>query len=278
MASSIAARSRRLGGYIPLDAALPRELLAVTRGDASVLVIDCFAGSLGDARLVARIAPEESRENARIVCELYLADETRGRCRPLAADDLDPQAVAAVPPASAVSPDQLPVIECDARLYRVRTITSDARPPELRWTSSSADAADGTFDMVTLRDVVARLEDYEPARWITAHAELDGVSTCLLRCELERLACSRIVLNRGLREGVGRALAAGVTMSEIAMRCGRVKRDRRGNVSGETSWLGRRIGQLAEGGADAPTPWVHSNTLALIAREGLGVNPNEVEL
>jgi len=283
LASPIAARARRLGGYVALDAALPREILAVCRGDASILVIDCFAGSLGDARLVARIAPEEPRENARIVCELYLADETRGRCRLLAAEDLDPQGVAAPPPASAVSPERLPVIECDARLYRVRTITSDARPRELRWTSSSADAADGTFDIVTLRDVVARLEDYEPARTITVHAlaahtELEGVSRCLLRCELERLACSRIVLNRGLREAVGRALAAGVTMSEIAIRCGRVKRDQRGNVSGETSWLGRRIGQLAEGGADAPTPWVHTNTLALIAREGLGVNPNEVEL
>ena len=63
----------------------------------------------------------------------------------------------------------------------------------------------------------------------------------------------------------------------IAMRCGRVKRDRRGNVSGETSWLARRIGQLPEGGEDQPTPWVHTDTLALIARDGLGLSPREVE-
>lgn len=275
--------ARRLGRYVALEIGQHREILAVTRSDESVLVIDCFAGSLRDARLVARIAPEEPRENARIVSELYLADETRGRCRLLAAEDLDLQGAAAVPPASAASPDPLPVIERDARLYRIRTVIADARLSELRWTSSSAEAADGVFETVTLRDVIARLEDYEPARSVTvhalaAHAELEGVSTCLLRCELERLVSSRIVLNRGLREGVDRALAAGVTMSEIAMRCGRVKRDRRGNVSGETSWLGRRIGRLAEAGRVHPTPWVHTRTLALVAREGLGVSPNEVEL
>jgi hypothetical protein len=283
MPSSIAARSQLLGCYVALETAQPREILTVTRPDASILVVDCFAGSLGDARLVARIAPEESPENARIVCELYLADETRGRARLLAAEDLDPQGVAAVAPPAVASPDPLPVIACDARRYRIRTITADARAPELRWTCSSAGAADGVFDTLTLRDVIARLQDYEPTRTITvhalaAHAGLRGVSTCVLRCELERLVCSRIVLNRGLREGVDRALAVGATMSEIAIRCGRVKRDRRGNVSGETSWLGRRIGRLPEARRVQPTPWVHSRTLALIARDGLGVSPNEVEL
>ncbi len=87
------------------------------------------------------------------------------------------------------------------------------------------------------------------------------------------------MLNRGLREVVQRKLARGeLSMSQIAVRCGRVKRDRRGNVSGETSWLARRIGQLPEGGEDAPTPWVHSDVLALIVRQGLGAAPHEVEL
>jgi hypothetical protein len=67
-------------------------------------------------------------------------------------------------------------------------------------------------------------------------------------------------------------------MSAIALRCGRVKRDRRGNVSGETSWLTRRIGLAPEGGSSNPTPWVHSDVLALIARRGLGIEPREVEL
>jgi hypothetical protein len=100
-----------------------------------------------------------------------------------------------------------------------------------------------------------------------------------LAAELARLAESPIVLNRRLREAVQARLARGdVTMSEIAIRCGRVKQDRRGNTSGETSWLGRRLGLLPEGGADQPTPWVHSDTLALIARDGLAMSPNQVEV
>jgi hypothetical protein len=45
-------------------------------------------------------------------------------------------------------------------------------------------------------------------------------------------------------------------MSDIAIRCGRVKRDKRGNESGETSWLARRLGQLPEAGKPRATPWV----------------------
>ena len=67
-------------------------------------------------------------------------------------------------------------------------------------------------------------------------------------------------------------------MSEIATRCGRTKRDSRGNLSGETSWLARRLGLLPEGGQTTPTPWVHSDVLGLIARRGLGIAPREVEL
>jgi hypothetical protein len=67
-------------------------------------------------------------------------------------------------------------------------------------------------------------------------------------------------------------------MSEIATRCGRVKRSRTGSESGETSWLARRIGQLPEAGRDRPTPWVQIDVLAVIARDGLGISPREAEL
>jgi hypothetical protein len=135
---------------------------------------------------------------------------------------------------------------------------------------------------VTLRDVVGTLQDYEPARSMTAHALEDpppaDVGVGSLRLELARLLRSPVVLNRALREAVARQVLAGTTMSEIAIRCGRFKRDRRGNRSGETSWLARRIGQMPEGGEVRPTPWIHSDTLALIARDGLGLSPHEVEL
>jgi hypothetical protein len=137
--------------------------------------------------------------------------------------------------------------------------------------------------VVSLRSVVGALESYEPARTMTAtaigaHRFDAGVSVVALGAELRRLATSSITLNRLLREAVLRAVAEGLTLSMIAMRCGRIKRDPRGNISGETSWLGRRLGLLPEGGNSRPTPWIHSDVLALIARRGLGLSPREVEL
>jgi hypothetical protein len=137
--------------------------------------------------------------------------------------------------------------------------------------------------VVSLRSVVGALECYEPARTMTAtaigaHRFDSSVSVVSLGAELRRLATSSITLNRLLRDAVLRAVAEGMTLSMIAMRCGRIKRDPRGNVSGETSWLGRRLGLLPEGGNSRPTPWIHSDVLALIARRGLGVSPREVEL
>lgn len=93
-----------------------------------------------------------------------------------------------------------------------------------------------------------------------------GVSTQALRRELGASYNSAILFNRGLREAVQAAVRDGqVSMSEIAMRC-------------HTSWVNRRTGQQPERGKDRPSSWVHSDVLALIAREGLGISPNEVEL
>lgn len=106
------------------------------------------------------------------------------------------------------------------------------------------------------------------------------VSARALHAELTRLSSSPLVLNRGLREALQRTLARGeVSMSEIAMRCGRGKHSRRGFQSGgDTSWLERRVGLRIEGAARAPRHWMHTDVLALIARDGLGVDPHEVEV
>jgi hypothetical protein len=88
-----------------------------------------------------------------------------------------------------------------------------------------------------------------------------------------------ILLNRGLREAVQSRIQRGeTTLSQIALRCGRIRRDSRGTVSGEASWLARRIGQLPESGQQKPCPWIHSDVLALIARDGICASPHEVEL
>ena len=274
----------RLGRYTERDTGAVREIARLSIADGSALVVDRLSGTHGDPRLLARLAADEPGENAQILCALYLADESRGRCRPVTSADLDAMPAVALTPEA---PDICPVRELrddDGILYRVRRVALDGRFPELRWTRSIlADQAE-RFQIVRLREVVARFEDYEPARSITAnalaaHRTDRTLSTCCLAAELTRLAESPIVLNRRLREAVQSRLARGdLTMSEIAIRCGRCKRDRRGNTSGETSWLARRIGQTPEAGAREPTPWISSDVLALIARDGLGLSPREVEL
>jgi hypothetical protein len=269
----------RLGGYRPGNGDPARVVISLGISDGSVLVVDCQAGSLADPKLVGLIEADEPGGNPRILAELYLADSTRGSCRALSAADLRPQA----PTPSLGSEVPAPsAVDSGGCRYRIRVLTAGDRFPELRWTRTTTCDPEDPFDLLTLRDVIGGLQAYEPPRAMTQNAISlageRGMSSVKLRCELDRVLSSPIVLNRGLREGVDRAVACGLTMSEIAIRCGRVKRDRRGKTSGETSWLARRIGVLPEGGQREPTAWIHSNTLALIARRGLGVNPNEVEL
>jgi hypothetical protein len=270
----------RLGRYTVRDTGAMREIVRLPLADGNALVIDRLSDTHADPRLLGRLPGDEPRENAQILCAVYLADESRGRCRPVTGADFDVSPAPEAPDVCAIRE----LRDDDGILYRVRRVALDGRFPELRWTRSfPADEAE-RFETVRLREVVARFEDYEPARSITANALAANrsdrtLSTSCLASELTRLDESPVVLNRRLREAVAHTLADGeLSMSEIAKRCGRVKRDRRGRLSGETSWLARRIGQLPEGGADQPTPWVHSDTLALIARDGLGMSPNEVEL
>jgi hypothetical protein len=116
-------------------------------------------------------------------------------------------------------------------------------------------------------------------RILALQREYPSISVTRLRNEFDRLCASPLVLNRGLREAVLERIERHATsMSEIALRCGVVKRDRRGKVSGETSWLARRIGVMPEGGEKTTTPWIHTDVLATIARKGLGISPREVEL
>ncbi len=277
-------RIERLGGYLASGVGEPRDVVAVARPDASVLVLDCLGGTLKDARLVAQLAPDEPHDNARLVAKLYLADPTRGRCVSLKAQQLAAREPSEGAAAMETVPDSGALLDARRCTYAIREVPVERLGFELRWTRSPhCDPDTPLFEPVTLRDVVGALEAYDAALAITSRTLAlipsgGCVSTVRLQAELRRLRCSPIVLNRGLREAVQRQLSLGLSMSEIAMRCGRVKHDARGNESGETSWLGRRLGLLPEGGRSAPTPWVHSDVLALIARRGLGVAPHEVEL
>jgi hypothetical protein len=250
-----------------------------------VLVLDRDAATRSDRRLVAHLAADEPDVNAAIASRCYLAQARRERylCRPLLADDLTstPFDEAHEDGSLAESANQ-GAVDRDGRRYELARLQTGMSIPELRWCQASATGRDA--QLVSVRDAVARLESYEPIRTLTRralhlHDGAGEVSVTVLRAELSRIQDSPIVLNRALREAVlSMTESQGLSLSEIAVRCGRIKRDRAGNESGETSWLARRVGLLAEGGRETPTPWIHSDVLALIARDGLGMSPREVEV
>ncbi len=277
-------RGKILGSYCDARGA-GREVVCVGGAAGSRLVIDRVRGWGADARLVAHLGADEPAENARIVAAMYVADRDGRFCRRVVRADF-----AAEPFQPLESPSELDeerdqdrLVDGEGRAYGLRLMGAAASVAELRWSRRSCGAEDGAVELVRLRQVVGELETYAPLaitrRAIARHRLDPRVSVATLSCEAKRLAESPVVLNRGLREAVLEALETqGVSMSEIAIRCGRVKRDQSGNESGETSWLGRRIGTLPESRSERPTPWVHSAVLALIAREGLAVAPREVEL
>ncbi len=241
------------------------------------LVVDRDLRSGGSQRLLARIDPEEPASNARLICERYLASPPAARrCRPPRRSDALPARIG-----DRHDRERAWSVRANGCLHALLALPGEMSIPELRWTRAVGGSPPVT---VSLRSAIALLESYEPLcrhtrQALARYADDPSVSSTSLQTELARVQRSPIVLNRALREAVLVRVSRGeATMSEIAMRCGRLKRDAKGNRSGETSWLARRIGLLPEGGHSAPTPWVHTDVLALIAREGLGIAPREVEL
>jgi len=258
-----AAPGRRLAAFTAADGE-QREVL-VAEGPAGRVVFDRAAREPRDMRLVAHLGAEEPVANAALLARLYAHDAA---ARPLRCVRLSRSASgeAVRPPVTGHVDTELRDA-CGAR-YELRSQADG----ELRWT-------DAAGRPLSVRDVAARLETYAPVRAATESAIAAAPpSAAVLRSELRRLLESPILLNRALRERVERELAGRrATLGEMAMRCGRTKRDSSGGFSGDTSWLARRVGMLPEGGRRRPTPWVHTDVLALIARSALGVCPREVE-
>ena len=289
---ALARRARRrsmLARYSDLDGR-SREVVAFPGPAGSTLVVDRLGvcGDDRDERLVAHLGADEPASNAGLIAAAYVADRRRRPAllaRRLRADDLEHVPFAGGPPRAGDGTFAAPRLRDRAgAVYELGPVGSPTKTlRELRWQRLGGDGRKAVA-VVSVRDVIGALEDYEPARSLSVRAIAaregdERISVATLRAELQRLAGSRIVLNRRLREVVLAAVAReGVSMSEIALRCERVKRDARGNESGETSWLARRLGLQAEGGEASATPWIHSDVLALIARRGLGLCPLEVEL
>jgi hypothetical protein len=132
-------RGETLGRYTDPQAGQRCEVLSVTRADGARLVIDRLAVSKADARLVGEIARDEPHENARILCEVYLADEQRGICRALAPDDLRPIAKQAgrIPTESRRVLEPIELTDPVGRRYMIREVSSKGSAAHLRWTLSS---------------------------------------------------------------------------------------------------------------------------------------------
>jgi hypothetical protein len=284
--SSCATEHDLLGRYADIEGH-SREVVALPGALGSVLVVDRDASTLGDRRLVAHLASDEPAENAALVCSRYL-QYSRGRwSRLLTPEDLETAPFAEEPFLHAraqTPPSEVELIDRHGRGHRVEILAGERCCRQVCWCRHPPDAERAGLQVVSVRDVIASMESYEPVRSLTVEAIASyrgnrQVSVTRLELELERVDSSPLVLNRGLRETALRVIERqGLSMSEIAMRCGRIKRDSRGCASGETSWLARRLGILPAAGESAPTPWVHSDVLALIARKGLGISPREVEL
>ncbi len=263
-----------------------RDLLALPGHGGSVLVLDRDATTLRDRRLVAHLAADEPRGNAEIVCDHYLQDVMGRWCRRMRPEDLQisPLACETDGVRCDLNSEDALVAGRDGSLYRLLSVQGERCIPHIRWCRGVAERDDHRWRQTSLRGVVGAVESYEPMRTLTERAIVlhdndPGVSVTRMRAELERLDGSPVVLNRRLREAVLDLVdRGGTSMSEIALRCGVVKHDRRGKVSGETSWLARRIGIMPEGGQKAITPWIHSEVLGAIARKGLRISPREVEL
>ncbi len=285
-------RTRALARYVDWRGGA-RELVASPGVGGSVLVLDRDVETREDRRLIAHLAPDEPSANADVVARCFLDQARRGRCRCRALTEDDLRAIPSFDdPAerlvdASVSGDPVELYDApadaDGHRYRIVALHTGMSIPELRWCREGRASRQESSNALSVREVIAALERYEPVCSQTASAirrrGVDGsTSVAMLRAELVRVRESPIVLNRALREAVLAAIERdSLSLSEIAMRCGRVKRDASGNESGETSWLARRLGLLPEGGRDRPTRWIHVDVLALIARDGLGVSPREVE-
>jgi hypothetical protein len=270
----------RIHRYQTAGSSSAREIVLLQAAHGSRLVVDRSITDRSDARLLAHLAADESDENAMFVCREYLGAKSRACRAPRTLDLIAIPDGAAPAPAAAGAIEQSVLTDATGARFSLAVL---GVPPELRWRRELPEPG-SVARTVSAREVVAALEDYEPVFALTRAAvsalrRHREVSIATLALELRRVEASPIVLNRRLREAVLDAVRhRGMSLSAIAIACGRMKRDPRGNASGETSWLARRVGLSAEDTVAGRNPWVHSDTLALIARDGLGIAPREVEL
>ena len=100
----------------------------------STLVVDRTAPGW-DERLLAELYADEPRENAGIVCAMFLADTRRPRCRQLTRHGVEtaPAASEEARVASQAGPCLAKLTDRHGRSYSVEATTSEESFPGLRW-------------------------------------------------------------------------------------------------------------------------------------------------
>ena len=185
-----------LGSY-PDPRGRRREVIARAGAAGSVLVLDRDADTRGDVRLLAHLAADEPSENAALVCRRYLEDGSahRYRCPRLTPSDLLDEPFPAATSAEPVDEQggRGRLLDGDGRAYALEPRRGSMSIPELRWRRHDpAPQMDGS-ETVSVREVVARLESYQPVCGMTLASlrkyEPDpGVST--RRCTWSSPGCT----------------------------------------------------------------------------------------
>ena len=250
---------------------IAREVVVLRGARGTTLVVDRERATQRDPRLLGELAREEPIANAKaLVADYMRRSPAQRRCAPLTG--------ARSHHVAAREPPQLPRQLCgpDGSWYRIAEIGAEPGAcGALRWQRTLPATRGARGSVTTLRDVVGALESYGPAIAMSEHAIAANptVDHKVLAGEIKKLRNSTLVLNRRLREAVEAALAVSMPLCEIAARCGRYRRDCA--ETGEGSWVARRVGIAADGGAT--TPWITSDTLSQIA-EAIGLDPQDVEI
>ncbi len=151
-----------------------REVLARPGAFGTVAVIDRAAGCRQDSVLVAELFPEEPAGNADLICALYVADCARRQLRCAhhnpARDPAPPIDEQRGRAGGKGAPEELS--DAAGQLYRLELTRTKMTIPELRWLRAPAAGCRG--DAVSVRDVVAALQSYEPVLTLTMRAARRG--------------------------------------------------------------------------------------------------------
>ena len=255
------ARTRSLGSYIALDSEQTREIVSLPRPD----------GSTSRRRLPARHprrrAPgrasrtgRASRERAHRLRDVPRRRH-RGRCRPLTPGTSSSTRHATPPPRDARCPNGR---RCRCKTPRATATASASFRP-------ARDDARAALDALPPPRRASRLRGRDAPRCRRRLGRLRASAghhhqgarplrkerspPARLGEECERLNGEPDRAQSRLREAVQRAVVSRRAEHERDRAALRTHQARpRGNVSGETSWLARRIGQLPEGGERTALP------------------------